>query len=147
MSEDQRHDGDDSCWVCRVLAGTARASIVAETPELLVLIMPLPRNPGHALVVTRRHVKDLYDLPDDLAGPILITAARVARAVKRAFAADGVVLRQHNEPAGGQEVFHFHLHVIPRYVGDAERFDAAPSLIGYAEQDAHAARLRAALDG
>jgi histidine triad (HIT) family protein len=113
----------------------------------VVVAAPVPVNLGHALVVPRRHVRDVYSLPEELAGPILVTASSVARAAKRAFSAEGVTLRQHNDAAGGQEVFHFHLHVIPRFVGDAERFNAAPKLIGYHEQEAVAARLRAALSG
>ena len=133
------------CWVCAVVDGTTRAFVVAEAPEVLVVASPMPPNPGHALVVPRRHIRDLYSLPEELAGPILGTAARVARAAKRAFAADGIALRQHNDAAGGQEVFHFHLHVIPRFVGDAGRFEAPPKLLSLDEQEATATRLRAAL--
>jgi histidine triad (HIT) family protein len=136
---------NNPCWICRVSAGTAKASIVAQNEALLVLISPMPLNPGHALVVTRRHVRDLYELPDELAGPILSMAARIARAAKRAFFADGITLRQHNEPAGGQEVFHFHLHVIPRFVGDDSRFNAVPQLITRERQESLAAQLRATL--
>ena len=97
------------------------------------------------LVVPRRHIRDLYSLPEELAGSILGTAARVARAAKRAFAADCIALRQHNDEVGGQEVFHLHLHVIPRFVGDEDRFEAPPKLIRFDEQEAVAIRLRAAL--
>jgi histidine triad (HIT) family protein len=133
------------CWVCAVVDGTTKAFVVLDTPDVLVLAAPLAMSPGHALVVPRRHVRDVYTLPDDLAGPILSTASRVARAAKRAFAADGVALRQHNDSAGGQDVFHFHLHVIPRFAGDAERFNAPPQLITFHEQERVAERLRTAL--
>ena len=102
----------------------------------------MPLNAGHTLVVPRLHIRDLYELPSELAGPILGTAARIARAAKLAFAADGMTLRQHNEPAGGQEGFHFHLHVIPRFVGDDERYNTMPQLITREEQESNAARLR-----
>ena len=59
--------------------------------------------------------------------------------------ADGITLRQHNDVAGGQEVFHFHLHVVPRFTGDAERFAAPPQLISFEEQEHVAERLRSAL--
>ena len=133
------------CWVCAVVDGTTKAFVVSETSDVLVLVSPLPLNPGHTLVVPRRHVRDLYQLPEALAGPILATAARVARAAKRAFSADGITLRQNNDPAGGQEVFHFHLHVTPRFAGDTDRFNAPPKLIGWPEQEAVAERLRAVL--
>jgi histidine triad (HIT) family protein len=106
---------------------------------------PFPLAPGHALVVPRQHVRNLYELPDRLAGPTLSLAARVARAAKLAFAADGITLRQNNEPASDQHRFHFHLHVVPRFEGDAERFAATPQCASRAEQEDGAARLRIAL--
>jgi histidine triad (HIT) family protein len=69
----------------------------------------------------------------------------VARAAKRALSADGITLRQHNDVAGGQEVFHFHLHVVPRFRGDAGRYGGSPDLIRWEDQVAVAARLRALL--
>lgn len=133
------------CWVCAVVDGGAEAYRAAETPDVLVLASPVALNPGHALIVPRRHVRDLYTLPEALAGPVLAMASRVARVAKRAFAADGITLRQHNDVAGGQEVFHFHLHVVPRFTGDAERFAAPPRLISVEEQQHVAERLRSAL--
>jgi histidine triad (HIT) family protein len=133
------------CWVCAVVNLEAKASSVLETSEVLVLVSPLSLNPGHTLVVPRQHVRDLYTLPEELAGAVLSAASRVARAAKQAFADDGITLRQHNDVAGGQEVFHFHLHVVPRFVGDAERFNAPPKLVRFEEQQAIAERLRATL--
>lgn len=135
----------EPCWACRVTQGETFGCVVAESRDVLVLLNPFPLSTGHALVVPRRHVSDLYELPDDLAGPILSTAARVARALKRAFGADGVTLRQNNGAASDQHLFHFHLHVIPRFDGDLERFNATPAHAAGAEQDEAAARLRAAL--
>jgi histidine triad (HIT) family protein len=136
----------EPCWACRVIAGEAVGCVVSETEHVLVLINPFSLSPGHALVVPRRHIENLYELPDELAAPILSTAATVARASKRAFAAEGVTLRQNNEAAGDQHLFHFHLHVIPRFAGDGERFNAPPPLAGPAEQEAAAARLRLAIE-
>ncbi|HEX8719306.1 MAG TPA: HIT family protein [Pyrinomonadaceae bacterium] len=136
----------EPCWACRVAAGEACGCVVAETPDVLVVLNPFALGPGHALVVPRRHVRDLYELPDELAGPVLSTAARVARAAKRAFAADGVTLRQNNGAASDQHLFHFHLHVIPRFDGDLERFNAEPRQAGRAELEAAAARLRLAIE-
>lgn len=135
----------EPCWACRVIAGEPAGCVVAETQDVLVLINPFAINAGHALVVPRRHVENLYELPDELAGPILSTAARVARAAKKAFAAEGVTLRQNNEAASDQHLFHFHLHVIPRFAGDLERFNSTPGLSSPEEQAEAARRLRAGL--
>jgi histidine triad (HIT) family protein len=138
-------ESEEGCWACRVAAGTSPASIVLETPAVVAVVNPFPLAAGHTLVMPRAHVPNLYDLPDELAGPVLTAAGCVARAQKRALAADGVTLRQNNEPASDQHLFHFHLHVIPRFAGDADRFAAEPKLTSRAEQDDAAARLRAAL--
>ncbi len=139
------HSGEQ-CWACRVLTGGSPASIVVDDDQVLAVINPLPLNPGHTLVLPRQHIKNVYEMPDELAGPILSTATRVARAMKRALRADGVTLRQNNDRASDQHLFHFHLHVIPRFVGDGDRFNSEPKLTSQDEQDGLAARLRAALD-
>jgi histidine triad (HIT) family protein len=137
--------GQGQCWACLAIAGTDVAAVVAETPAVVVVVNPFALNPGHTLVISRQHIRNLYELPDDLAGPILSTAARVARAAKRAFSADGITLRQNNDAASDQHLFHFHLHVIPRFIGDDHRFTAPPQQSAGAEQEALAAQLRIAL--
>jgi diadenosine tetraphosphate (Ap4A) HIT family hydrolase len=77
-----------------------------------------PRNMGHMLVVPVQHVAHIYEIGDDVAGPLMSTLARVAAAVKKASNAEGVSIRQNNEPHGGQDVFHVHFHVVPRFVDD-----------------------------
>ncbi len=142
----ERHDEwNDPCVLCRIATGDLPAAIVTRESDVFAFVTPLSLNPGHTLIVPHRHVRDLYELPDELAQPVLSLAARVARAAKQAFNADGTTLRQHNEPAGGQEVFHFHLHVIPRFVGDEARVSAEPPRISWAETKAAAERMRSAL--
>jgi diadenosine tetraphosphate (Ap4A) HIT family hydrolase len=115
-----------SCPFCAYAAGRFGAELLAYADEH-VMVMPSkgqrPGNRGHCLVVPRAHVTNIYTLPDHLAAPVLSTVRAAARASKRAFGADGVTVRQNNEPAGGQDVFHLHFHVVPRFLGDD--FDAA----------------------
>jgi histidine triad (HIT) family protein len=77
-----------------------------------------PGTPGNLLVVPHQHVENLFDLPDDLAGPLQLATQEAALALKRALACGGVSTRQHNEPDGGQDVWHYHVHVFPRFTGD-----------------------------
>jgi histidine triad (HIT) family protein len=70
------------------------------------------------LVVPVVHIAQIYDVGDDLAGPLMTTLACVAAAVKKAWAADGVTIRQNNDRHGGQDMFHVHFHVIPRFADD-----------------------------
>ncbi|CAA9306293.1 MAG: Bis(5'-nucleosyl)-tetraphosphatase (asymmetrical) [uncultured Chloroflexia bacterium] len=77
-----------------------------------------PNNKGHVLVIPNAHYENIYDLPPALGAPIQRLARTVALAMKATYGCDGVSTRQHNEPKGGQDVWHYHLHVLPRYSGD-----------------------------
>ena len=77
-----------------------------------------PSNRGHMLVVPIRHVEQIDEVDGALAGPLMTTLARVAAAVKTVCSSDGVSIRQNNGQHGGQDVFHVHFHVIPRFAGD-----------------------------
>lgn len=77
-----------------------------------------PNNPGNALVIPNEVHENLYDIPDDLLAKIHIFSKRLAIAMKEVYGCDGTSVRQHNEPAGNQEVWHYHLHVFPRYHND-----------------------------
>jgi len=118
----------ESCIFCEIVAGTAERSVVAEDGATLAF-MNLSQRPdweGHVLIVPRTHVRDIYALDGATAGAVFAMAARVARAVKRAMAPDGITILQNNEPAGGQDVFHFHVHVIPRRTGESLSFARFP---------------------
>ena len=101
-------------------------------------------NPGGAVVVPNRHVENMYGLDRELAGAIHETARRVALAMKVGFSCDGISTRQHNEPAGYQEVWHYHLHVFPRYDGD-DLYGSTARLTTADERAPYAASLRSAL--
>ena len=77
-----------------------------------------PNNPGHALIVPIEHAENLYALSDPLNARIQLLARRLALAMKAAYGCAGTSTRQHNEPEGGQDVWHYHLHVFPRWQDD-----------------------------
>ncbi len=77
-----------------------------------------PNNQGHVLIVPNEHFENIYDLPLDISGKIHALSRDVALAMKSEYQCDGIMLRQHNEPAGDQNIWHYHLHVIPRYNND-----------------------------
>jgi histidine triad (HIT) family protein len=108
----------DDCVFCKIIAGQLPAAVVYRDETVMAFMSLQQLTEGHTLIIPIQHVKNIYELPADLAGPLLSAAARVARAVKREFKADGVWVSQFNEPAAGQSVFHVHLHVIPRYLND-----------------------------
>lgn len=103
----------------KILRGELPAHKVYEDERALVFLDIMPRAPGHALVIPKARARNILDIaPDDLAYVAQI-AQKVARAAMRVFAADGITVQQFNEAAGGQEVFHLHVHVIPRHEGVA----------------------------
>ena len=77
-----------------------------------------PNNQGHVLVIPNEHFENIYDLPLALSSKIHILSRDIALAMKAEYQCDGITLRQHNEPAGDQNIWHYHLHVIPRYQND-----------------------------
>jgi histidine triad (HIT) family protein len=77
-----------------------------------------PNNPGHVLIIPNEHFENIFDLPPALAADIQVVARAVALGFKAAYGCAGVSTRQHNEPAGNQDVWHYHLHLFPRYAGD-----------------------------
>jgi histidine triad (HIT) family protein len=103
----------------KVLRGEMPAYKVYEDDRALAFLDIMPRAPGHTLVLPKSPARNILDVdPDDLAH-VAKVAQKVAKAAVKAFGADGVTIQQFNEPAGGQVVFHLHVHVIPRRDGVA----------------------------
>jgi len=102
-----------------------------------------PGNPGGVLVVPVDHFENVYDLRPALGAPIQRAVRDVAVAMKRAFDCDGVSTRQHNEPAGNQDVWHYHVHVFPRWEGD-DLYGSEGTRADPAELRRRADQLRAA---
>jgi histidine triad (HIT) family protein len=112
-------DYDPNNIFAKIIRGELPCHKVYEDERALVFLDIMPRAPGHALVIPKSPARNLLDVdPDDLAHVAQI-AQRVARAGMQVFAADGVTVQQFNENAGGQVVFHLHVHVIPRKEGVA----------------------------
>ena len=106
------------CVFCRIVARQIPATIVHEDDEVLVFMDIGQVNPGHVLVALKHHVEDVFALDDAQAGAVFRVTARLARAIRDAFAPQGVSIYQANGAAAGQTVFHFHVHVLPRWDGD-----------------------------
>lgn len=106
------------CVFCRIIEGGAPGEVVAADDHTVAFLDINPVVDGHTLVVPRRHVRDLFELDDEEAGPLLRAARVVAERLSAALNADGVNLYQANGAAAAQSVFHLHLHVLPRHHGD-----------------------------
>jgi histidine triad (HIT) family protein len=128
----------------KILRGELPAYKVYEDERAFAFLDIMPRAPGHTLVIPKAPARNILDIaPDDLAHVIKVVR-KIARAGMKAFAADGVTVQQFSEPAGGQVVFHLHVHVMPRKDGEALKPPAS-----YKEEPAvlaeHASRLAAAI--
>ena len=110
---------DPSNIFAKILRGEMPCYKVYEDNKTLAFLDIMPRAPGHALVLPKAPVRNILDAsPDDLAH-VITTVQKIARASMELFGADGVTIQQFNESAGGQVVFHLHVHVIPRQSGVA----------------------------
>lgn len=132
------------CIFCRIAAGDAPASVVAETDGALAFMDIDQPTPGHVLVIPKTHIRDIYALDEPTADAVFRLSVQVAKAVKAALRPDGLNLVQANEPAGQQEVFHFHMHIVARYTGDRDRirFGWQHNLPPRGELDRLAAEIR-----
>ncbi len=108
---------DDSCTFCRIVRKKAPASIVFEDEQVLAFLDIKPLNTGHTLVIPKEHHETIFDVSEELVAYLHGVTKRVALAVKKATRADGISIFQQNGKAAGQQIFHFHVHVVPRYQG------------------------------
>lgn len=110
---------DDSNIFAKILRGDIPSVKIFETEAVVAIMDVMPQSKGHCLVIPKAPSRNLLDAEDATLQEVIVEAARLARAAKAAFTADGVSVMQFNEAAGGQTVFHLHVHVIPRYEGVA----------------------------
>jgi histidine triad (HIT) family protein len=108
---------DQNNIFAKILRGELPCIKVYEDAHMLAFLDIMPQAKGHTLVVPKAPAEDLFDLPAEIAGPVLIATQRIARAVKVAMGAPGIMIAQLNGRAAGQSVFHIHFHIIPRTEG------------------------------
>jgi histidine triad (HIT) family protein len=128
----------------KILRSELPAYKVLEDDKVFAFLDIMPRAPGHTLVIPKNPARTIVDIaPEDLTD-VMRATQRIARAAMKVFAADGITIQQFNEPAGGQVVFHLHVHMIPRKNGEPLKpplsFKEDPAVLAE-----HAARLVAAL--
>ena len=106
------------CIFCDIVAGRGEVSRVYEDTVSLAFMNLRQANPGHVLVIPKAHVATILELDEELVAQLFQTVRVVARAVQKCFTPDGITIWQSNGIASGQEIFHTHVHVLPRRVGD-----------------------------
>jgi histidine triad (HIT) family protein len=136
------------CPLCIVANGgetelNKLSDVIFEDSNVIAYISPKwwKNNPGNVIVTPREHVENVYDISDDALAGMYILGKKIALGLKETYGCDGVSFRQHNEPSGGQDVWHFHLHVFPRWENDDlylnhknTRYTAAEERLPYAQK-------------
>jgi histidine triad (HIT) family protein len=108
---------DKSCIFCKIAQKQAPASIIYEDQTIIVFLDIRPLNIGHTLVIPKAHYIDIFDIPKELLSQVHMASKEIAYAIKKATEADGISIIQQNGKAAGQDIFHLHVHVVPRFEG------------------------------
>ena len=109
---------DDKCIFCKIAAGEIPSATLYEDKDFRVIMDVSPASKGHALILPKEHYANLYELDDELAAKVLVLAKKMITKLKDIVGCDGYNVLQNNGTAAGQTVFHFHMHLIPRYEND-----------------------------
>jgi histidine triad (HIT) family protein len=117
---------DCNCIFCKIANGEIPSTTLYEDEDFRVILDLGPATRGHALLLPKEHYANLFELDDTLAAKALLTAKKIGGRMKEALHADGLNLVQNNGEAAGQTVFHFHIHLIPRYENDQAGVDWKP---------------------
>jgi histidine triad (HIT) family protein len=144
---------DYLCPFCLLLKRAARGITLASDTDIIyqteivtafIGARQWPSNHGDTIIIPNQHYENIFDLPAELAKPIQEMSRAVALAMKDVYRCSGISLRQHNEPSGNQEVWHYHLHVTPRYMGDEfyAKYTNSGDIMTPDQRAKHAAFLR-----
>lgn len=106
---------EENCIFCKLASGEIPSHTIYEDDTFRVILDAAPASKGHALILPKEHYKDLYQIDETVAGEAMKLAKRMAADMTAKLGCDGFNLVQNNGEAAGQTVFHFHLHLIPRY--------------------------------
>jgi len=132
---------DENCIFCKIAGGEIPTTTLYEDEDFRVILDVAPATKGHALILPKKHYRNLHDLDQELAGKAMMLAQKIINKLKEALGCDGFNIVQNNEAVAGQTVFHFHIHLIPRYEGDAVRLGWKPGKLSEADRDKIVAKM------
>lgn len=136
---------ESNCIFCKICAGDIPSATVYEDGDFRAIMDIAPAAKGHIIILPKKHSANLYELDEDTAAKALLLASKLAKAMKAELACDGINLLQNNEEAAGQTVFHFHIHLIPRYHSDQVKMTWQPGKYAEGEAATTAAAIAARL--
>jgi histidine triad (HIT) family protein len=133
---------ESACIFCRIAQKQVPASLVFEDETVMAFLDIRPLNEGHTLIIPKAHHENIFDIPQELIKYLHGVTKRIALAVEKATKADGISIIQQNGKAAGQDIFHLHVHVIPRYEGQKLPSFSEISAVDRAKLDQTAAKIR-----
>lgn len=117
----------NDCIFCKISNGEVPSNTIYEDEDFRVILDVSPATKGHALLLPKAHYADIYELDEELAGKAMRLAKRLATQMKEKLGCDGFNFIQNNGETAGQTVFHFHMHLIPRYQDDGQKIGWNPT--------------------
>ena len=123
------------CIFCKIANGEIPSTTLYEDNDFRVILDVNPASKGHTLILPKKHAESLYDLPDETASKALVLAKNMASKIEKALECDGLNLVQNNGETAGQTVFHFHMHIIPRYKNDSVKLGWKPGKLSDAMRE------------
>lgn len=136
---------DCNCIFCKIANGEIPSTTLYEDEDFRVILDLGPATRGHALLLPKNHFANLFELDDETAQKAILVAKKMAGKMKNALGADGFNLVQNNGEAAGQTVFHFHMHLIPRYQGDTVGITWTPGELSDQDKEEILSKVRAQL--
>ena len=125
----------ENCIFCKIANGEIPAATLYEDENFRVILDLGPASKGHALILPKSHAANIYELSDEMAAKAMILAKKMATAMTAALKCDGFNIVQNNGECAGQTVFHFHMHLIPRYEGDQVGITWPPGELNDADKE------------
>ncbi len=123
------------CIFCKIANGEIPSATLYEDNDFRVILDVNPASKGHTLILPKKHADNLYELPDETASKALVLAKSMSSKIERALECDGLNLVQNNGETAGQTVFHFHMHIIPRYKNDNVKLGWKPGKLSDAMRE------------
>ena len=132
----------EDCIFCKIAAGEIPSATLYEDEDFRVILDIEPASKGHALILPKEHYANLYELDDVIAGKVLVLAKKMITALTEILDCDGYNIVQNNGKVAGQTVFHYHLHLIPRYEDDGVRIGWAQGKLDERVKEEILARMK-----
>jgi len=129
------------CIFCKIANGEIPSATIYEDEDFRVILDVAPASCGHVLILPKVHFKDLYEMPEALLQKVMVLAKKIGTNIKQSLQCDGLNVLQNNEVVAGQTVFHFHVHLIPRYEKDDIQIKWAAGQLTDDDKDSILAKL------